>query len=61
MFELSKEILSKAEGYRASISKFLRDIIALPSQSSGEEAVIKRIAQEMEHVGFDKVEIDPMG
>ena len=59
--ELSKEILSKAEGYRASISKFLRDIIALPSQSSGEEAVIKRIAQEMEHVGFDKVEIDPMG
>ncbi|MEG1910952.1 MAG: YgeY family selenium metabolism-linked hydrolase [Cloacibacillus sp.] len=35
--------------------------MAIPGESCGEEFVIKRIAQEMEKVGFDKVEIDPMG
>ena len=59
--ELRKEILKKAESYRPLISKFLRDIIALPSQSSNEGAVVNRIAQEMEKVGFDRIDIDPMG
>lgn len=56
-----QEILKKAEEYKPEISKFLRDMIAIPSESCGEEAVIKRIKEEMEKVGFDKVEIDPMG
>ncbi|HXK99765.1 MAG TPA: YgeY family selenium metabolism-linked hydrolase, partial [Acetomicrobium sp.] len=59
--ELRKEILKKAESYRPLISKFLRDIIALPSQSSNEGAVVNRIAQEMEKMGFDRIDIDPMG
>lgn len=41
--------------------QFLRDIIAIPSESSQEEEVIKRIKEEMEKVGFDEVIIDPMG
>lgn len=36
-------------------------MIAIPSESCGEEAVVRRIKEEMEAVGFDKVEIDPMG
>ncbi len=40
---------------------FLRDIIALPSLSGQEEAVVRRVAQEMREVGFDEVVIDPLG
>ncbi len=50
-----------AEGYKADMTRFLRDMIAIPSESCDEERVVKRIAEEMEKVGFDKVEIDPMG
>ncbi len=54
-------IKSSAEGYKADMTKFLRDLIAIPGESCGEEGHIRRIAREMEAVGFDKVEIDPMG
>ncbi|MCK5388545.1 MAG: YgeY family selenium metabolism-linked hydrolase, partial [Candidatus Izimaplasma sp.] len=56
-----KEILAKAESYKADMTKFLRDMIAIPSESCDEEKVVLRIKEEMEKVGFDKVEIDPMG
>ncbi|MBQ1927184.1 MAG: YgeY family selenium metabolism-linked hydrolase [Proteobacteria bacterium] len=55
------EILKKAESYRAEMTQFLRDMIAIPSESCQEKEVVLRIKQEMEKVGFDKVEIDPMG
>jgi putative selenium metabolism hydrolase len=55
------QIVARAEQYRPQISAFLRDMIAIPSESCGEEKVILRIKQEMEAVGFDRVEIDPMG
>lgn len=60
MFDF-KLILKAAEGYKPQISKFLRDLIAIPGESAGEKAVALRIKKEMEDVGFDKVEIDPMG
>ena len=56
-----KKIVEKAEFYKADISKFLRDMIAIPSESCNEKEVILRIKKEMERVGFDKIEIDPMG
>lgn len=43
------------------IISFLRDIVALQSLSGKEEAVVRRIAAEMEKVGFDEVIIDPLG
>ena len=55
------QVVAKAEEYKDDMTRFLRDMIALPSESCGEEAVIKRIKEEMEKVGFDRVEIDPMG
>lgn len=56
-----EQIKSKAEGYKADMSKFLRDLIAIPSESCEEEGVIKRTIAEMEKLGFDKAEIDPQG
>ncbi len=54
-------IKQAAQGYEPQMTKFLRDLIAIPGESCGEEGVIQRIAQEMESLGFDKVEIDGMG
>ena len=56
-----KSIKLQAEGYENSMTKFLRDLIAIPGESCGEKGVINRIAEEMEMLGFDKVEIDGMG
>ena len=55
------KIVERAGYYKADMSKFLRDMIAIPSESCNEKDVILRIKEEMEKVGFDKVEIDPMG
>lgn len=54
-------VKKQAENYEKQMTKFLRDLIAIPGESCGEEKVIKRIAKEMESVGFNKVEIDKMG
>ncbi|HTU02277.1 MAG TPA: YgeY family selenium metabolism-linked hydrolase [Candidatus Sulfotelmatobacter sp.] len=56
-----KLVLREAEGLKPAISRFLRELIALPSESCQEEEVIRRIQREMQAVGFDRVEIDPMG
>lgn len=56
-----QSIKQSAEGYKGAMTKFLRDLIAIPGESCTEEGVIRRIASEMEAVGFDKVEIDGMG
>ena len=50
-----------AEGYRADMARFLRDLIRIPGVSAGEEEKILRAAEEMRKLGFDRVEIDPMG
>lgn len=57
-FNLMKEA---SHGYEKQMTKFLRDLVKLPGESCGEEGHINRIAEEMKAVGFDKVEIDPMG
>lgn len=54
-------ITERAQFFSKDIFAFLRDMIAIPSESENEEKVIQRIKVEMEKVGFDKTEIDPMG
>ena len=54
-------IKKAAEGYLPEMTRFLRDLIRIPGESCGEEGVIRRIAREMQDVGFDRVEIDPLG
>jgi putative selenium metabolism hydrolase len=55
------KIKELAGSYKPDMTRFLRDMIRLPSESCQEKAVVERIKEEMEKVGFDKVEIDPMG
>ena len=38
-------IRKAAEGYKPAMVKFLRDMIAIPSESCEEEGVAKRIAE----------------
>lgn len=61
MKESFAQVLSLAEKYQPDMTRFLRDMIAIPSESCNEERVIQRIKQEMEKVGFDRIDIDPMG
>lgn len=56
-----KAINEAAEGYRDDMTKFLRDLVRIPGESAEEKGKIERAAQEMEKLGFNKVEIDPMG
>ncbi len=58
--EFSK-ILELSKKYEKDMTKFLRDMIRIPSESCGEELVVLRIKEEMEKVGFDEVRIDKMG
>lgn len=55
------KIKGAAQNYLPAMTKFLRDLIAIPGESSGEEGVIKRVAAEMQELGFERVDIDPMG
>ena len=55
------KVKQAAQAYEKQMTKFLRDLIAIPSESCEEEGVVKRTIQEMEALGFDKAEIDPEG
>lgn len=54
-------IKKAAEAYGPAMTKFLRDMIAIPSESCEEKDVIYRIKKEMEKLKYDKVEIDKLG
>lgn len=54
-------IKNKAADYEADMTKFLRDLVLIPGESAEEKGHIDRIAAEMKKLGFNKVEIDPMG
>lgn len=55
------KINEAAKGYEAAMTSFLRDLVRIPGESCTEKGHIMRIKEEMEKVGFDKAEIDPMG
>ena len=54
-------IKKAAENYEKDMTAFLRELIAIPSESAGEEGVAKRIVQEMQKLGFDEAFTDPQG
>jgi len=57
----TKKVLAQAEKYASEMTQFLRDMIAIPSESCQEKEVVQRIKKEMEKVGFDEIIIDKMG
>ena len=54
-------IKAAAQGYQEDMTKFLRAMIAIPSESCEEEGVVRCIEAEMKKLNFDKVEIDGLG
>ena len=54
-------VKSRAEYYKEDMTAFLRSLIRIPGESCDEKGKIERAADEMRKLGFDKVEIDPMG
>jgi len=54
-------IAGLAQSYEGEMVSFLRDLIAIPAESSHEKPVIERIHREMQKVGFDEIRTDPMG
>ncbi len=56
-----RQILAQAEKYGERMTAFLRDMIAIPSESRREGEVIHRIQEEMMTLGFDEIRIDAMG
>ncbi|MCL1880135.1 MAG: YgeY family selenium metabolism-linked hydrolase [Actinomycetia bacterium] len=54
-------IKAAAEGYRADMTRFLRDVISLPGESTQEKATAERIVEEMKKLGFDEAGTDKMG
>ena len=57
----TKKVMAQAEKYAPEMTQFLRDMVAIPSESCQEKEVVLRIKKEMEKVGFDEIIIDKMG
>jgi putative selenium metabolism hydrolase len=54
-------VLRLAERYTPDMTRFLREMIAIPSESAGEKTVVELVKAEMERAGFDEVRIDGLG
>ena len=54
-------IKAAAQNYQADMTRFLREMISHPSESCEEREVAHCIKAEMEHLGYDKVEVDGLG
>lgn len=57
----SGDIARLATRYTPEMVKFLRDMIAIPSESTGERPVVERARAEMESAGFDEIKVDGLG
>jgi putative selenium metabolism hydrolase len=58
---MQEKIAQIARSLKNDVVKFLREIIAVPSLGGREEAVVRRIKEEMLKIGYDKVWVDPLG
>jgi putative selenium metabolism hydrolase len=54
-------VTTLAERDTPAIVAFLRDLIAIPSESAGERPVIARAREELVRLGFDEIKIDGLG
>ena len=54
-------IKEAAKNYEKDMTKFLRDLVAIPGESAEEGVKMNRAKEEMEKLGFTKVEFDPQG
>ncbi len=61
MSDAVAKVAAAAAGRTPEIVRFLREMIAIPSESSQERPVVERVRAEMERLGFDEVKIDGLG
>ncbi len=59
--ECRQRLAERAKECEPEIVAFLRDMIAIPGESSKEKEIVRRIEREMQKVGFDEIRIDGMG
>jgi putative selenium metabolism hydrolase len=59
--DLTAAVAALAARYTGDMTMFLRDMIAIPSESADERDVVTRVAAEMRRIGFDEVKIDGLG
>jgi putative selenium metabolism hydrolase len=58
----AREVLKRAQYYQPAMVRFLRDIVAIPSESAQEGQVIARIRKELQATkAFDRVWVDGFG
>jgi putative selenium metabolism hydrolase len=55
------DVARLAGRYTDDVVRFLRDMIAIPSESAGERAVAERVGAEMARLGFDEIKVDGLG
>ena len=58
MDEMRERILAAAKRNRNKCSDFLRELIAIPSPSRGDDGVALRVRKEMLKLGFPVAEVD---
>lgn len=54
-------IKKQAQNYEKDMTKLLRDLVRIPGESADEGKKLQRTKEEMDKLGFDQVEFDPMG
>jgi putative selenium metabolism hydrolase len=57
----ASEIRALAARHTPAMVRFLRDMIAIPSESADERAVIERVGDEMAAASFDEIRVDGLG
>jgi putative selenium metabolism hydrolase len=55
------EVAALAERLTPDLVRFLRELIAIPSESGREQQVVERARAEMERLGFAEIRIDGLG
>ncbi|MBU1693537.1 MAG: YgeY family selenium metabolism-linked hydrolase [Verrucomicrobia bacterium] len=58
---MSAKFYELAQQQRVALTRFLQDLVSIPSLSGQEGAVVERAAAEMKKLGYDEVTVDPMG
>ncbi|MFH1681286.1 MAG: YgeY family selenium metabolism-linked hydrolase [Candidatus Eisenbacteria bacterium] len=58
---MREALIDRSEVYGERMTRFLRDLVRIPSPSGEEEKVVARIAEEMAALGFDEVRTDRIG
>ncbi|GBD66277.1 YgeY family selenium metabolism-linked hydrolase [Tetragenococcus halophilus] len=54
-------IKKQAQNYEKDMTKLLSDLVRIPGESADEGKKLQRTKEEMDKLGFDQVEFDPMG